>query len=232
MSTLASAVIQKAYQNAGKISRGGTPSAAQYADALSTLSDIIAYEATKGLKLWLETEVSLTLVAGQQKYSFMPSGSVSQVRPLRVKEASYADSGGAVRDLTPISRSEWTSSTNRTQTGSVTQYFAEKLYDRLNLYLWFIPDATAATGTIRVVLANEGTLPVLISDDTKFPVEWALFLQWRLSAELATGMPPDVIMRCDQMTSLYRDQLENQDVEEAPTFFTLDTQGSYGSKFS
>jgi hypothetical protein len=231
VSTVASVVIQKAYQNAGKIARGGTPSSAQNTDALSTLQDIVAYEGTKGLKLWLETEATITPVAGQQLYSFYPSGSVPQVRPYRVKEASYTDSGGSVRNLDPISRSEWTGQPNRSGQGAVTQYFVEKLYDRLNFYCWLTPDTVAATGTILVVLANQPTSPLLISSDTMFPAEWALFLQWRLAQELTTGMPQDIVGRCDQMTMMYREQLEAFDVEEAPTFFTVNTQGSVGSRF-
>lgn len=230
--TVASAIIQKAYQNAGKIARGATPSSAQQSDALSTLSDVIALEAAKGLKLWLETEVTVTLVSGQQLYSFYPSGTTSQVRPLRVKEASYTDTGGSVRSLTPLSREEWNRQPNRAGTGQVTQYFVEKLYDRLNLYCWLIPDATAATGTIKVVLANQGTLPAVITDDVHFPPEWGLFLQWRLAQELGTGMPQEVLSRCDLMAESYRAQLEAFDVEDAPTYFTVDTQGAMGSKFS
>lgn len=232
MSTVASDIIQKAYQNAGKIARGATPSPAQLLDGLSTLNDVIAYEGTRGLKLWLEMEVAVTLVSGQQMYSFYPSGSVSQVRPLRVKEASYVDAGGAVRRLTPIAREEWTRMPNRSGTGAVTMYYTEKLYDRLNLYCWLTPDAIAAAGKMLVVLANQGTVPSTVAGDARFPPEWALFLQWRIGQELATGMPQEVVGRCDQMTAVYREQLEAFDVEDAPTFFTIDTQGNWGSKFS
>ena len=232
MSTIASVVIQKAYQNAGKIPRGGTPSSGQQADGLSTLTDIVAFEGTKGLKLWLETEVAVTPVANQQLYSFYPSGTAPQVRPYRVKEASYTDSGGSVRNLDSISRQEWTGQPNRSGTGAITQYFVEKLYDRLNVYLWLTPDSVAATGTLLFVLANQPTAPLLVSSDTMFPAEWALFLQWRLAQEVGTGMPQEIVARCDQMTAMYREQLEAFDVEDAATYFTVNTQGSVGSKFA
>jgi hypothetical protein len=230
--TVASAIIQKAYQNAGKIARGATPSSAQLADGLSTLYDVIAFEVTQGLKLWLETETTISLVSGQTTYSIYPSGSVAQVRPLRVKEASYWDSAGTIRPLTQISREEWTRQAGRSGTGSVTQYFVEKLYDRLNFNCWLTPDSTAATGTIRAVLANQATLPVNLTDDCRLPPEWNIFMQWRLGQELATGMPPEIIQRCDQRAEFYRAAIEAFDVEDAPTFFTVDTQGQTGSKFS
>ena len=230
--TVASAIIQKAYQNAGKVARGLTPSPVQLLDALSTLSDIIAFEVTKGLKLWLETEVTVSLVAGRQAYSFRPGGDVSMVRPLKIKEASYVASGGAVRALTPVSREEWNRQPNRSGSGQVTQYFSEKLYDRLNLYCWLTPDTVAATGHLLVVLANQGSLPLTVTSDTRFPPEWSLFLQWRLGQELATGMPQEITMRCDQMALTYREHVEAFDVEEAPTRFAIDTQAQSWSKFS
>lgn len=229
---IAATVIQKAYQNAGKIQRGGFPSTGQLADGLSTLQDIVAYEGTRGLKLWLETEVPITLMAGKQSYSFMPGGDISQIKPYRVKEASYVDSGGAVRPLTPVSREEWTMLTNRQSQGAINQYFVEKLFDRMNVYFWYIPDAPTAQGKVLIVLANQAQSPVLFASDTRFPPEWALFLQWRLAQELATGMSQETVTRCDQMTGMYREQLEGFDVEEAPTYFTVDTQGRMGSSFS
>lgn len=230
--TVASAIIQKAYQNAGKIARGATPSSAQQTDALSTLYDVIAFEVTKGLKLFLETETTITLVSGQTTYSIYPTGSVSQVRPLRVKEAAYWDSTGAIRPLTPLSREEWTRQSGRSGSGAVSQYFVEKLYDRLNFNCWHTPDAVAATGTVRAVLANQGSLPAALTDDVRFPPEWNIFLQWRLAQELAVGMPQEILSRCDAMAQNYREQLEGFDVEDAPVFFTVDTQGMSGSKFA
>ena len=153
-------------------------------------------------------------------------------KPLRVKEAAYWDSTGSIRPLTLISREEWTRQPGRNRPGAVVQYFVEKLYDRLNINFWNTPDTVAATGTVRVVLANQASLPANLTDDVKFPVEWGLFLQWRLGQELTTGMPQDTVARCDQMTAIYREQVEAFDVEDAPTFFTVDTQGVTGSRFA
>jgi hypothetical protein len=230
-SAVASSIIQKAYQNAGKIPRGGTPTSAQQTDALSTLYDVIAFEVTKGLKLWLQSESAVTLTSGQGTYSFYPSGNITITKPLRILDVVYVDSSGATRPLVIISRDEWLRTTNRSQTGSVNQAFVEKLYDRLNLNLWYVPDTSAALGSVRVTVAGQATLPSSLSDTIAFPPEWGLFWQWRLGQELATGMPQEIIARCDQMVGVYRESLEGFDVEEAPTYFTVDTQGETGSGF-
>lgn len=228
----AKAIIEKAYVDAGKVQRSGVPTPAQYLDGLDRLNDIINLEQTQGLKLWLETEQSVTLTSGKQMYSVLSGGDVDVTKPLRIKQASYADSSGSLRPLTPISREEWTRLANRSTSGSINQYFVEKLYDRLNVYLWNVPDATAATGTVRLVLHNQATNPAIISEGTAFPPEWVIFLRWALAEDLSTGMPEAIIQRCTGKTEIFRQKLEGWDVEDAPTYFQPETQWLTGSRFA
>lgn len=218
----ASALITMGYRDAGKLAYSASLSAGQLSEGLDRLNDIINLWQTQGLKLFLETETTVTLVAGQQSYSFMPSGDVDMARPLEVKQASYWDSNGVSRPLVMISRQEWTYLTNRTEEGSVNQFFVEKLYDRLNLHLWSIPDTTAATGTVRVVLRNQATNPAVVGDSTRFPPEWAIALRWALADEVATGMPEAIVQRCSSRAEAFRQALENWDVEQAETYFQPD----------
>lgn len=211
-------VIEKAYADSMKLARGGTLSTAQLTDGLDRLQDIVNLESTMGLKLFLESEVTVTLVASQQMYSFRPGGDVNMTRPLRVKDAVYVSSGGQSRPLIVMGRTDWAQQTSRNELGTVNQYFADRLYDRLNLYLWNTPDATAATGTLRVTL-HTAAATLALSLTTAFPPEWVMFLRWALAADLATGMPIEVIQRCEQKAAAAREALENFDVEDAPTRF-------------
>lgn len=217
-----SAIIPLAYRDAGKLALGATPSANQYADALDRMNDLINVWQTQGLRLWLETETVVTLVAGQQMYSMYPSGDVAITRPLEVKEASYWDTNSVSRPILPISRQEWTALTSRPTEGSVNQYFVEKLYDRLNLYLWMVPDTTAAAGTVHVVLRNQATNPATISDSTRLPPEWAIALRWGLADELSTGMPEAIVQRCQARAASFFEALNSWDVEQAETYFQPD----------
>lgn len=210
------AIIEKAYADSMKLPRGGTLTSAQLTDGLERLQDIVNLESTMGLKLFLEREVSVALTAGKQTYSFYPSGDVSTPRPLRARDVVYVDAGGQSRPLIRLGRTDWAQQTSRSQLGTVNSFFDEKLYDRLNLHLWNVPDTTAATGTLRVtLLAPAATL--VLSLTTAFPPEWVMFLRWALSADLASGMPVEVIQRCEQKAERARTVLENFDVEDAPT---------------
>lgn len=220
----AGALLTKAYRDAQKLPRGAALSADQLSDGIDIMNDLINLWQTQGLKLFLETETSVALVAGQQMYSFRPGGDVSIDRPLQIKEATYWDQYSNSRPLIQISRQEWTFLSNRTTQGAVNQYYAEKLYDRLNMYLWNIPDGTAALGTLRVVLRNQATNVSISSDSPRFPPEWAIALRWGVADELTSGMPEAVQVRCQQRAQSYREALEAWDVEDAETYFQPDVR--------
>ena len=223
----ATAILTKSYQDAGKLARGGTLSADMLADGIDRMNDLINLWQTQGLRLWLESEVTMPLVSGKQMYSFAPAGDVVMSRPLRIKAATYWDSQSNARSLLPISRDEWTRLSNRTIPGSVNQYFVEKLAGQLNLYLWQLPDATAATGTLKVVVQNQAGQVVIGSDTPSFPPEWTLALRWGVADEICTGMPTEVIERCAAKAIGYRSVLDDWDVEDAETYFQPDMR-SYG----
>jgi hypothetical protein len=223
--------MTKAYADAGMVPLGQSLSALQQSDGLDRLNDLINLWQTQGLKLFLETETQVPLTAGQQMYSFMPSGSISMARPLQVKEAAYWDQYGNVRPLVPMARADWTIISNRTTQGSVSQYFAEKLYDRLNLYLWNVPDSTAAQGYVTAVLRNQATNPATVGLATNFPPEWFIALRWGLADDLATNQPEAVQRRCATKAATFMSALENWDVEDAPTQFVPDDRGLGASSF-
>lgn len=231
--TSALAIITKAHQDAQKLPKGGTLTSVQQIDGLDRLNDLINLNATQGLKLWLETETTVTLVSGQQMYAISPTGDVVTTRkPLGVKEAAYWPASGEPRSLTPMSREEWTRQAGRSSTGSVNQYFVEKLYDRLNLHLWQTPDATEATGTVKVVLRNQATNPATIGASTNIPAEWAIYFRWALAADLATGAPAAIVNRCELKAREYKAMLEDQDIEDTPTTFQPDPQSARPSRFA
>lgn len=225
------AIVTKAYQDCQRLARFATLTSDQQSDGLDRLNDLINLWQTQGIKLFLDYEHTVTLVAGQQMYSFRSGGDVNVTRPLEVKHASYWDSSSVSRPLNPISRQEWSSLPNRTQTGSVNEYFVEKLYDRLNLYLSQTPDATAATGTLRVVVRAQATNLTSIGAAVVFPAEWAMALRWGLADELSSGMPDSVQQRCQLRAQAYREALEAFEVENAEMYFQPDPRSAPASRF-
>lgn len=212
-------LIRKALRDAGRLQIGDDPPPETFADCLSRLADIIYSLQTKGLKLWLNSIRTLTLVEGTSTYTLGPSGATVTVKPLRVVGAWYVASSGARRPLTPLAWENHRGLGNLTSRGSVNSYFVDK--QRLNLVvsLWQVPDTTAAAGTVELLCQEQATAPVELTDTIAFPVEWYLALRWALADDLATGQPQLIMERCERKAKEYRQALEDWDVEDAPTFF-------------
>lgn len=226
----AGALLTKAYRDAQKLPRGAALSADQLSDGIDIMNDLINLWQTQGLKLFLTEEIIILLTAGQQMYSLRPAGDVSMSRPLEIISGTYWDQYSNSRPLLKISREEWTRLSNRTVQGTVNQYFYDPQYDRLNVYLWNIPDTTAATGTVHVAIRKQATNVVVSGDSPNFPPEWAIALRWGVADELTSGMPEAIQMRCQQRAQAYRQALEDWDVETAETYFQPDGRISAGSQ--
>jgi hypothetical protein len=223
-------LITAAWVNAQYIARGDTPSVAQQASGLDALNDVIRVEQTQSLKLFLQIEQKITLVAGKQTYTMLPGGDVSIARPLQVLQGYYLDVNNFKRPIDPpLSRDEWTRLSNNAgvapQQGAVTSYFVDKQANQYNVKLWYIPDAQAATGAVYLVIRQQAGEIAAYGNNIVFPPEWFLFLQWAVADELATGQPQAVIERCAQRRAFYKEQLDNADYEDTSTSMQPDPRG-------
>lgn len=223
------AIIKDAYQDSGLIQQGDSPDSEQIVSGMTRLTDIINYEQTKGIKLWLNVDTSVPLIAGQGTYTFSPTGDVVMAKPLRVIEAYYRDSTGIRRPLVVLSWDDYIRLSQINQTGQINSYFVNKKQLELSVFFWLIPDATAATGTAHLLLQTQVTNFISVTEEMNFPIEWRMFLRWALADELATGQPQAIMDRCQQRAETYRDALEGWDVEDAPTQFTADQRGQYAT---
>lgn len=218
-----------AYKDAGLIQDGDEPTGEQYADGLMRLNDIANLWQTQGLKLWLNQDLGVPLIAGQGNYSLGPGGSVDMAKPMRVIESYYLDSSGIRRPLVPLSWDDYFRLSQVNQTGQINSYFVNKQQFKLDLFFWNIPDALAATGTVHLLIQNQITQMVSLTDTTAFPIEWSMGLRWGLADELSTGQPQAIMDRCERKATAYRQALEDWDVEDAPTSFTPDQRALYAT---
>lgn len=218
-------IIQDAYFDAGLIGVGQTVNGEQIVMGMRKLTDLINLWQTQGLKLWLNVDTSVTLVAGTATYTLGPGGTVDMTKPLRVVEAYYADANGVRRPLTPLAWADYVRLSTVNQSGSVNSYFVNKQATQLSVLFWPAPDTTAATGTGHLVLQTQVTNFINLTETMNFPLEWRIALRWGLADELATGQPQAIMDRCQQRALAYRTMLEDWDVEDAPTRFTVSQQG-------
>lgn len=223
------AIIEDAMVDSGLLQEGDSPNSEQLAKYSRKLRDIIKVEQTQGLKLWLNVDTTVVLVAGTATYTFGPTGTVVMTKPMRVIDAYYADSTLNRRPIFSLSRTEYDRLSQITQTGQVTQYFVDKQQTLLSVSFWLVPDATAATGRVHLVLQSQVTSFTNLTETMNFPDEWRMFLHWALADEICTGQPVTIMERCAQKAEMYRRILEDWDVEDADTRFEPDIRSGWGS---
>jgi len=222
-------IIRMAYIDAGLIQETDEPNGDQYAIGLIRLNDVAVLMQTQGLKLWLMQDVSVTLVSGQSVYVLSPAGDVVMTKPTRVVYGYYLDSSGTnKRPLTSISWEEWTR-LPPASTGQINSYFVDKKQTSLSVSTWPVPDATAAAGTMHLVVQNQMPQMVSLTAQHAFPMEWGMALRWMLADDMCTGQPQPVMDRCAARAAQFRTALEDWDVEDTSTYFSVDDRSGYGN---
>lgn len=225
------AIISDAYQDAGLLRQGQEPNSDQFVMALRRLSDMILLWQTKGLKLWLNVDTPVSLVAGQAAYTFTPGGDVDMTRPFRVLQGYWLSPLNIRTPLRVLSWQEYLQLSQVTgNNGALNSYFVNKGDLALTVYFWLTPDVTAAMGVAHVLLQCQAAQFTEVTDTMNFPIEWRMALRWGLADELATGQPQAIMDRCQQRAEAYRIALEDWDVEDAPTRFQPDSQQFMSSR--
>jgi len=224
-------VIKTAYLNNKQIAAAAEPSSVQYQQGFNRLCDMIAFMNTQGQKLFMLSDTAVPLTAGNAVYTFGPTGSTVMTKPERVDQAWFQDNSGPSstrRPLLELSWQEWSYLSGTNQQGSINQYLQERLPTMLRVTLWEVPDAAQATnGQVHLLLRQQITRGVQLTDDTQFPQEWFLALSWMLADELSSGLAQEIVQRSMMKAQYYRDEMLNWDVETAQVFFTPDSRGAY-----
>lgn len=228
-------IVILAYEDAKLTSEGQTPNSEQIARGMSRLNDIINFWNTSpNLHLWTMIDQSINLVADQQSYTIMSSGDVNLAKPMRILQGyiEIADTDETKRPITAMSWDEWMRISQTGQTGTISQFFVDKLYDRLTVYFWLIPDSTEAANTAHLLIQQRVTNFQSLTETMMFPQEWFIALRWALAYDLSTGQPETVVNRCLMNMNMYKAALESWDVEDPPTQFTPDPRmGLYTGQF-
>jgi hypothetical protein len=224
-------IICNAMDNAGLLEQGDEPNSEQLAKYQTRLNDYINFLQTQGLKLWLQFDQAIPLVANKATYTMTLSGDINITKPLRCLQGYYLDTNSIRRPIYPMSRDEYLTLSEPLQTGQLNSYFVDKQQNQLAVTFWCVPDANAALGTAHLLIQNQVTNLISLTDAMNFPQEWFIALHWGLAAEICTGQPPAIVSRCEERATFYMAALEGWDVEDASTRFSPDPQSLVTSRF-
>jgi len=225
-------IIYDAMKDAGLLRGGSLPTSLDYADHGRRLVDMIKLWMTQGIKMWLQLDQSITLVAGVSSYTLGPGGTIITAKPIQVIQGYYLESSGNKRPIWPLSWDEYLRLSNTTQQGPISQYFVDKQQDNLIVKFWQVPDVQAATGTAHILIRRQVATFTELDETMNFPEEWRIALRWGLADEICTGQPTEIMARCASRAATYRMMLEDWDVEDAPTRFEPDSRTGTAGKFA
>lgn len=221
-------IICDAMVDAGFLQEGDRPNSDQLATGMRRLTDIINLWQTQGLKLFYQEEVVVPLVVGQTQYVLGPvtGSAVVMARPPRILSGFVSLAVSNIRrPLVILSRDEWERLSQVVgNNGTINSFFVDKQAYQTNLNVWPPPDSEEILNTATFLMQVQATNPILLTDQTSFPQEWRIALRWGLADDISTGQPTSVIVRCQSKATEFRKALENWDVEDAPTYFGIDTR--------
>ena len=229
-------IINDAMVDAGLIGEGQRPNSDQLANNLRRLADIIYLWQTQGTKLFLQEEVQVPLTANQTSYILGPSGStptpdVVMERPGQITMGYVLNTSNIRRPLVLISRHDWERLSQITgNSGTINSFFADKQANYVNLHIWPPPDSTEAANEAWFLMRTQAVAPISLTADTSFPQEWRIALRWGLADDICTGQPSEIMNRCNQKATLYRQALQDYDVEDADTRIGMDMRFYTGSR--
>tara|TARA_R100000231_G_scaffold84346_1_gene64198 strand:- start:729 stop:1211 length:483 start_codon:yes stop_codon:yes gene_type:complete len=133
-------IIEEAYERIGMQGVSGN----QLRQARRSLNIMFQEWANRGLHYWEVANNSITLVDGQATYTMFRStgdGTSSTTAVYGVDdvlEASYRNNN-VDTPLTKIARSAYQALSNKTSEGTPTQYFVQRLIDRVTITLYLTP---------------------------------------------------------------------------------------------
>jgi len=200
-------VIEEAYERIGQQPMAGQ----EMKSARRSLNIMFQEWANRGLHYWEVKNNSITLVNGQSVYTMFRStsdGTSSATAVYGVDdilEASYRNSSSVDFPLTKINRSEYQSLSNKTDTGTPTQYFVQRFIDRVTVTLYLTPGSTEAGNFLNYYYVSRIQDAGSYTNEADVPYRFVPCMVSGLSYYLSQKFAPQ---RTQEMKLLYEDELQ------------------------
>jgi len=179
-------IINSALRKLGVLGEGESANSAQLSDAQTALNAVISELQTMGMQLWSRVEYTLTLVSGQQSYTFGVSQSENTPFPLKLVQANLVVPNSASRlNMEVLAHYDF----NNLPVSSTGQP-VNLMYQPFNNYgvisVWPTPDASVPSGTtIALTYQRPFDVYTAAGETMDFPQEWANTLIYQLALLLA-----------------------------------------------
>ena len=204
-------IVEEAYERIGIQGVSGY----QLKGARRSLNILFQEWANRGLHYWEIANNNITLVADQATYTMFRSttdGTSSATAVYGVDdvlEASFRNSN-VDTPQTKINRSAYQALSNKTSTGQPTQYYVQRLIDRVTITLYLTPGTDQAGKFLNYYYVKRIQDAGDYTNDADVPYRFVPCMIAGLSYYLAIKYAPD---RVQMLKMLYEDEL-NRALEE------------------
>ena len=217
-------IVEESYERIGISGVSGY----QLKGARRSLNIMFQEWANRGLHYWEVANNNITLVADQSVYTMFRSSAdgTSDATAVfgvdDVLEASFRNNN-IDTPLTKINRSAYQALSNKTSTGQPTQYYVQRLIDRVTITLYLTPGTDQAGKFINYYYVKRIQDAGDYTNDADVPYRFVPCMIAGLSYYLAIKYAPD---RIQMLKMLYEDELKRaleEDGSSSSSFITPKT---------
>ena len=218
-------IVEESYERIGIQGVSGY----QLKSARRSLNIIFQEWSNRGLHYWEIANNDITLVNNQNVYTMFRStsdGTSSATAVYGVDdvlEASFRNADNVDFPLTKINRSAYQALSNKTDTGIPTQYYVQRLIDRVTITLYLTPGSDEAGKKLNYYYVKRIQDAGDYTNDADVPYRFVPCMIAGLAYYLAQKYAPD---RIQVLKMLYEDELQralNEDGSSSSSFITPKT---------
>ena len=218
-------IVEESYERIGIQGVSGY----QLKSARRSLNILFQEWSNRGLHYWEIANNDITLVNNQNVYTMFRStsdGTSSATAVYGVDdvlEASFRNADNVDFPLTKINRSAYQALSNKTDTGIPTQYYVQRLIDRVTITLYLTPGTDEAGKKLNYYYVKRIQDAGDYTNDADVPYRFVPCMIAGLAYYLAQKYAPD---RIQVLKMLYEDELQralNEDGSSSSSFITPKT---------
>ena len=219
-------IIEDAYERIGFQGVSGN----QLKTARRSLNIMFQEWANRGLHYWEVGNNSITLVNNQAVYTIFRStgDGTSDATAIYgvddILEAVYRNSSSVDSPLTKISRSTYQALSNKTATGTPSQYFVQRFIDKITITLYLTPGSAEAGKFLNFYFVKRIQDVGDYTNATDVPYRFVPCMVAGLAFYLAQKFSPQ---RGQEMKLYYEDELNRALTEDGSSTSTFITPKTY-----
>ena len=218
-------IIEESFQRIGFDNITGY----QMKSARRSLNIMFQEWANRGLHYWEVANNSITLVNGKSEYTMFRSTAdgTSDATAVYgvddVLEAVYRNSSSTDFPLTKINRSAYQGLSNKTNTGTPTQYFVQRFIDKVTITLYLTPGSSEAGNKLNYYYVKRIQDAGAYTNEADVPYRFVPCMVAGLAYYLSQKFNPQLVQ---QLKLLYEDELKRaleEDGSPSSSFITPKT---------